>query len=140
MITPALLILGSGSLVATALVRLARAVDRARVILQASAPGAEKSDDVQVPLDQSLARYAQRAVAAERAVTVFFAGIGVFVLDCLSIALDRYTGDRLTWLPVSLTIAGMFAMLAGAGFMLQESRLAGLQIRDEIQLRTHRSI
>ena len=33
MITPALLILGSASLVATALVRLARAVDRARAVI-----------------------------------------------------------------------------------------------------------
>lgn len=55
--------------------------------------------------------------------TAFFLAVGILVLGCLSIAVDRYFNDMLTWLPVSLTIIGMFSILTGAYFMIQESRL-----------------
>ncbi len=131
MITPALLILGSASLVATALQRLARAIDRARAMLQLSDGEVNRlGQDVS---RRWLDRYATRSLMAERAVTAFFLAVGLLVIDCLSIAIDRYFADTLTWLPVSLTIIGMGMILAGAYFMVQESRLANLQIREEIQ-------
>ena len=133
MITPALLILGSASLVATALQRLARAIDRARAILQLSDEEARKLGWTQDVSKRWLERYATRSLVAERAVTAFFLAVGLLVIDCLSIAIDRYFVDTLTWLPVSLTIIGMAMILAGAYFMVQESRLANLQIREEIQ-------
>jgi hypothetical protein len=133
MITPALLILGSASLVATALQRLARAVDRSRAMLQQSKEEASKMGWSQDMSQRWLTRYATRSVLAERAVASFFFAVGILVLGCLSIAIDRLSGDMLTWLPVSLTILGMFMILAGALFMIQESRLANLQIREEIQ-------
>jgi hypothetical protein len=136
MITPALLILGSGSLVATALVRLARAIDRARALLQLTPDEARKIGWTTESRKRSLARYAERALVAERSVTAFFFGVGTFVIDCLSIAVDRYFADSLTWLPVSLTILGMTLMLTGVYFMLLESRLASTQIREEIRDQT----
>lgn len=135
MITPALLILGSGSLVATALQRLARAVDRARALLQMSEEEGPKSAEADAMLNQWLDRYARRSLIAERAVQAFFAAVGIFVLDCLSIAVDHYSGARLTWLPVSLTIFGMILMLSGAYFMVLESHLASIQIHEEIKRR-----
>ena len=133
MITPALLILGSASLVATALQRLARAIDRSRSILQMSDEDARKPVWQQDMSKRWLERYATRSLLAERAVTAFFLAVGILVLGCFSIAVDRFFADMLTWLPVSLTIIGMFMILAGAFFMVQESRLANLQIREEIQ-------
>ncbi len=133
MITPALLILGSASLVATALQRLGRAIDRSRVILQLSEEEMRKLGWTQSMSKHWLERYATRSILAERAVTAFFLAVGILVLGCLSIAVDRYFADMLTWLPVSLTILGMFMILAGAYFMIQESRLANFQIREEIQ-------
>ena len=133
MITPALLILGSASLVATALQRLARAVDRSRTLLSLSEEQARQQGWTQDMSKRWLARYTARSVMAERAVTAFFLAVGILVLGCLSIAADRAFADTLTWLPVSLTIIGMGMILAGAYFMIQESRLATLQIREEIQ-------
>ena len=72
MITPALLILGSASLVATALQRLARAIDRARAILQQSDEEARKLGWMQDVSKRWLERYATRSLIAERAVTAFF--------------------------------------------------------------------
>ena len=133
MITPALLILGSASLVATALQRLARAIDRSRAILHLSEEETKKLGWTQEMSKRWLDRYAARSLMAERAVTSFFLAVGILVLGCLSIAVDRYFNDMLTWLPVSLTILGMCMILAGAYFMIQESRLANFQIREEIQ-------
>ena len=135
MITPALLILGSGSLVATALQRLGRAVDRARFLLQLSDAEVQKCGWTEETVGRWLESHAKRSVVAERAVTCFFAAVGTFVADCLSIALDYYFAHSLTWLPVSLTILGMALMLLGAYFMLAESRLAAAQIREEMQRR-----
>lgn len=138
MITPALLILGSASLVATALQRLARAIDRARAMLQLSDEEAGRLGQTQDVSKRWLERYAIRSLMAERAVTAFFLAVGLLVIDCLSIAVDRYFADTLTWLPVSLTILGMCMIFAGAYFMVQESRLANLQIREEIQHLTNK--
>jgi|SRR5579872_5879926 len=135
MITPALLILGSASLVATALQRLARAVDRARILLQFPDAEAQRLGYAEETLNRWLDRHLRRSIIAERAVLVFFAAVGTFVLDCLSIAVDHSLGNSLTWLPVSLTILGMLMMLCGACLMVLESRLASIQIHEEIQHR-----
>jgi hypothetical protein len=130
MITPALLILGSGSLVATALIRLARAIDRARILLNYSE--AERTKLGSERVERWTHRYARRSLIAERAVTAFFIAVGVFVIDGLAIAVNLAFADRVSWLPVGLTVLGMFLMLYGAYQMYDESRLAGLQIREEI--------
>jgi hypothetical protein len=128
MITPAFLILGAANLANIALTRLARTVDRARVVM-----GLDKGTYPQA--DLWLARYARRARLAESAILCFFSGVALFVASCLSIAIDHYTGGDLTWLPVSLTIIGMLVLLAGAIFLGQECRVASQQIFDEIGAR-----
>jgi hypothetical protein len=130
MITPSLLILASGSLVASALMRLGRSVDRSRALVSQIEGG-----QMTVPRETLLrwfARYEQRGINAERAIGMFFAAVAVFVSDCLSIALDRAFHGEVAWLPVSLTIVGMILLLIGASFMVLESRLGGAQIREEI--------
>jgi hypothetical protein len=82
----------------------------------------------------------KRSIIAERAVAAFFTAVGILVLDCLSIAVDHSFGNRLTWLPVSLTILGMLMMLCGVYFMVLESRLGSLQIHEEIRQRPQRQI
>ena len=123
MITPALLILASASLIATGLVRLARVVDRVRRLAEAGtrvAPG-------------EWARHERRALLAERAVRIWFAAVLCFVLAGFAIAADHVSGDRLTWLPVSVTSLGMALIVAGGIAMLAECTLAGAQIRAEVE-------
>ena len=135
MITPALLILASASLVASALVRLARAVDRVRALMSAIAEGtyAKLGTDA-AALDAWLVRFEMRALYAERAIALFFGAVAVFIAGCLTIAIDRAAGNTLTWLPVSLIIVGMLGLLGGAAAMVAESRLGGDQIRDEVRI------
>jgi len=131
MITPALLILASGSLVATALVRLGRVVDRSRILI--ASIEASPVADAEV-LRRSLDRHRRRALYAERSVGLFFVGVVVFVIDCLTIGIDHFAGDTLTLLPVAATIAGLIVVMAGAAYMVGETQLGAAQIVEEIRL------
>lgn len=127
MITPALLIMASGSLIATGTARLGRIMDRVRELAE---------DDEKVER-QVLQIYERRAILSERALQVFFAAIVVFVAVGVGIGLDRYLGSHIVWLPVGLTVIGMGLLVVGSALMLQECRLATRQIRGEMQVIAH---
>ena len=124
MITPALLILASASLIATALVRLARVVDRVRKLAEMSA-----ADEPAAELDRS----GRRANLALAAVASFFAAIVLFVMSGIAIAVDRADGNQLSWLPVGLALVGMALIVGGAGFMLLECGYSSAQLHAEIK-------
>ena len=134
MITPALLILASASLVATVLVRMARVVDRARVLAAIAHEGNwEKLGATPTQLGIALERHARRARCAEWSIALLYAAVVVFVVTCISIAVDHAAGESLSWLPVGLAIAGALLLLAGGALMVAESKLAGDQITEEIR-------
>jgi hypothetical protein len=134
MITPALLLLGSASLVASALMRMARVVDRARILAAIAHEGTlDKIGATNQQLRSWLESHAKRARYAERSITLLYAAIVIFISTCLSIALDRATGEWLSWLPVVLAVAGTLLLLAGAAYMVAESGLSGEQIGAEIR-------
>jgi hypothetical protein len=123
MIAPALLILAAGSLIATALVRLARVIDRVRKL---SEFGAAKPDT------DELNRRERRALLAERAVRLYFFAVACFVIAGFTIALDHVAGDRLSWLPILVTTFGMCLIVAGSAAILAECQLATIQIQSEM--------
>jgi len=133
MITPALLLLGSASLVASALMRMARVVDRARILATIAHDGS--LDKIGIATDQLrswLESHAKRARYTERSITLLYVAIVLFISTCLSIGLDRATGDSLSWLPVVLAVTGTLFLLMGGAYMVAESRLSGAQISAEI--------
>jgi hypothetical protein len=139
MITPALLLLGSASLVASALMRMARVVDRARILSAIAHEGAfDKSGITTDQLRSWLESHALRARYAERSIMLLYVAIVVFISTCLSIALDRLVGGALSVLPVMLAVAGTLLLLAGGAYMVAESRLSGEQIGAEIKLAIHK--
>ena len=135
MVTPALLILGSASLVASALARMARVVDRARILTAAVYAGT--SDHVCPAPSQLgvwLERHAIRARYAERSILLLYSAVVVFIATCLAIAIDRFAGDVLPWLPVTLAFIGTLLLLGGGAWMVAESRMSGKQIAEEIAI------
>jgi len=118
MITPALLILASASLIATVLVRLARVVDRVRKIVDCAPIAAGE-----------LRQLERRALLAERAVQQYFLAIVSSVIAGFSIGVDHLTGDHFAWLPVTVTSIAMLLIVAGSWGMLEECRLGTEQIR-----------
>ncbi len=134
MITPALLLLGSASLVASALVRMARVVDRARTLIAAAHEGVPERLGVgPAELRVWLQSHERRARLASRSIALLYAAIVLFIATCLSIAADRALGGALAALPVALAITGTLLLLAGGTYMLAESRLSGAQISAEIR-------
>jgi hypothetical protein len=135
MVTPALFILGTTSLAASALVRMARIVDRARVLAAAAHEGSwEKLGATPAVLRRWLDRHAARARYAERSIALFYAAVVVFIATTLAIVVDRAAGGTLAWLPIALAIAGTLLLLGGGAWMVAESRLSGEQIQEEIRL------
>jgi hypothetical protein len=135
MVTPALFIVGAASLVASALVRMARIVDRARVLASAAYDGSwEKHGATSDVLGRWLDRHAARARYAERSIALLYAAVVLFIATALAIVLDRATGGMLVWLPVALAIVGAFLLLGGGAWMVAESRLSIEQIQEEIRL------
>ncbi len=133
MVTPALLILACASLVATMLVRMARVVDRARLLAATVHEGnLEKlgatPDQARIALD----RHAKRARYVEWSIAALYVSVVIFVLTSLSIVIDHVTGS-LGWLPAGLAIIGTLPLLAGGAWMVAESRLSGEQIAEEIR-------
>jgi hypothetical protein len=135
MVTPGLLMLGSASLVASALVRVARVVDRARTLATIVAEGTwNRVGPTPQQLRSWLDRHAIRARYAARAIASLYAAIVVFISTCLAIAAERALGVSLHGLPLLLAIVGTVLLLAGASWMVAESSLSGEQIAEEIRV------
>jgi hypothetical protein len=133
MVTPAILILACTSLAASALVRMARVVDRVRVLAAMVQQGNwQSTGTTAAELHKTLERHRQRAHLAAWSIAAFYAGVVIFVITCLSIVADRALAGSLAWLPLALAIAGTLLLLAGGALMVAESRLSGEQIAEEI--------
>lgn len=124
MITPALLILASGSLLATVMARLARVVEQLRHAREVVG----ESDR----LSSILKLLRQRAGHAEASLTALFVAVGFFIATCLLIAVDRFAGHALFWAPITSAILGMSMLLYASWHMVAECRVAVRQLRDEI--------
>ncbi len=122
MITPALPILASGSPIATALVRLAREVDRVRPLAESGAPAVSAGE---------LDRHERRALLAERASQIFFLALVCFVIAGVAIGIDRFAAGRLLWIPVAMTTLGMVSIVAGSAAVLMECGFAVAEIKAE---------
>ncbi len=123
MISPALLIGASASLIATTLMRLARVIDRVRKLSERPEHIVEHHE---------LRRFERRAMLAEGALRCYFVAVVCFVLSSFAVAADHMSGNQLSWLPVVVTIGGMCMIVAGSALMLRECRLATDQIQHEI--------
>jgi hypothetical protein len=134
MITPAILILAAGSLVNSTLTRLARIVDRARALIDQASLSSKSGDEAatQIVIDW-LAMYLRRTALAERALTMFYAAIGMFVAGSLAITLDSITHGALPWLPASLVILGAVFLFIGTLTLVVETHLAAGILRREIE-------
>ena len=86
-------------LVATALVRMARVVDRARLLAAIAHDGNwEKLGATKAQLRTALERQGKRARYAEWSIAVLYVSVVVFILTCLSIVVDHAMGGSLNWL------------------------------------------
>src|SRR5262245_12253585 len=124
MITPALLISASGTLVLSTSNRLSRVVDRVRVLardaeqLQVSPSlaleAAAQSQAKRQLIARQVSSLAERAVILRSALAAFYLAIGLLVATSIAVGIMTWLAAPLTGAVVSLALLGACALLWGS--------------------------
>jgi hypothetical protein len=129
MLAPALLMAATGSLLISANNRLARVVDRLRVLL-ALRHRADARDSA--ALERQIQRHRRRSNYVLRACMMLYAGLGAFVGTSLALAIDALSGYRLAGLPTVLGVLGVLCLLVASAYLSLEVRLAVHSFDEEL--------
>lgn len=129
MITPALLISASGTLVLSTSNRLSRVVDRVRALTKdaETLPREAHSDAVsrkRALIASQLTGLAKRAMILRSALASLYTAIGFLVATSVSVGMLTMLGRGGSWPPVSLAMLGACALLWGSVLLVREGRLA----------------
>jgi len=139
MVTPALLISATGSLVLSTSTRLGRVVDRVRQLEDrlSALIYSENKDDVplydkrvEVVVDL-LDKVTSRSRILQRAMGTFYYGLMFFILTSVAIAAVALL-DVYIWLPIPLGIVGIMFLFYGSLLMLRETRMAAATVNTEM--------
>lgn len=148
MITPAVLILASGSLIATTSQRLGRVIDRTRSLSEkfsslaaGSSDGTTLAEERSMLFDQ-LGRASQRSRLLQNALSSLYFTLSLFVATSVAIGLVAAFGIHYTWIPVALGIGGAGLLLYASVQMIFESRIAVASVNKEMDyvLRTRHKL
>lgn len=145
MVTPALLISATGSLVLSTSTRLGRVVDRVRALEERLSVLIYAEDKTAVPMYEKrvevivdlLDKVTSRSRILQRAMGAFYYGLMFFVLTSVSIAVVGFTG-AFTWLPVPrwipipVGVVGIMFIFYGSLLMLRETRMATATVNAEM--------
>jgi hypothetical protein len=133
MVTPALMILAAASLASSALLRMGRIVDRARVLALMVHEG--KLDQVGASADvvaRWLRTYRRRAQRTALAVFSLYAAIVMFAGACLIIGLQHLGAGLPDFVVLALVLPGAVLLLGGAVGIAGETGASRTLIIEEI--------
>ncbi|HEX2209705.1 MAG TPA: DUF2721 domain-containing protein [Longimicrobium sp.] len=139
MVTPAVLILASSSLVLATSNRLARAIDRTRIIservtdlahadLERTMLAEERS-----LLFEQLGRTARRTKLLTRAMTRLYMALAIFVATSVSIGVVAVVGVPYAWIALGLGLIGSVLLFWACLLLILESRIALTAVYDEME-------
>jgi hypothetical protein len=139
MITPALLISATGSLVLSTSTRLGRVVDRVRALEVRLGEMIYAEDKSDIPLYEKrvevivdlLDKVTTRSRLLQRAMTTFYYGLMFFILTSVTIAVAGIF-NVYRWIPIPVGIVGIFFLFYGSILMLRETRMATATINAEM--------
>jgi len=137
MITPAVLISASGTLILSTSTRLGRVVDRVRALsdrlrqLAANDEQPEFFEEERAMLYDQLDKLTSRSRLLQRALTTFYLAVGVFVATSVAIGGVAFfysrgfaAGARGAWIPVVMGLIGAVFLFYGSMLAVFEARLA----------------
>jgi hypothetical protein len=130
MITPAVLISASGTMILSTSSRLGRVVDRVRTIakeieqLAHDPPEMEMLEEKRAIIFDQLDRLTSRSRLLQRSLTVFYMSVAIFVATSVSIGVVAAIQLRYSWIPVILGLIGSCFLFYGSILMILEARLA----------------
>jgi hypothetical protein len=139
MVTPALLISATGSLVLSTSTRLGRVVDRVRQLEERLSDLIYHEDKNDVPLYDKrvevivdlLDKVTSRSRILQSAMAAFYYGLGFFVLTSVTIALAAFFSTY-RWVPIPIGIVGIMFLFWGSMLMLRETRMATATVNAEM--------
>ena len=139
MVTPALLISATGSLVLSTSTRLGRVVDRVRDLEKRLGELIYVEDKSEVPLYEKrvevvvdlLDKVTSRSRILQRAMGMFYYGLMFFILTSVSIAVAGLF-DVYRWLPIPIGVVGIMFLFYGSLLMLKETRMATATVNAEM--------
>ena len=124
MITPAVLILASGSLCLTTSSRLIRAVDRVRDLLPLMESLTVDDDARRAMLINQLTKTTLRARMLQHALSLLYSAIGMFVATSVSIGVIALLALQTAWFPLLLGFIGAGLLFSASILLIVESRIA----------------
>jgi Protein of unknown function (DUF2721) len=130
MITPAVLISASGTLILSTSTRLGRVVDRVRSLsdrlqgLSDDDPKDDLREEKRVMIFDQLDKLTSRSRLLQRALTTFYLAVGVFVATSVAIGVVSFFSARLALIPVLFGLIGAFFLFYGSMLAVFEARLA----------------
>lgn len=141
MITPALLISATGTLVLSTSTRLGRVIDRVRELERRLAELITTEDKDQIVLYEKrveavfdlLDKVTTRSRILQRALFTFYAGLLMFVLTSLTIGVAGIV-NHYAWLPIPVGLIGILLVFFGSVLMMQESRMATATVNTEMDI------
>lgn len=143
MITPALLISATGTLVLSTSNRLSRVVDRVRVLardaeqlLRPLDPGASDPGFAQAKrtlITNQLTALARRALLLRSALAALYTAIGFLVATSIAVGAVTSFGSLLSWPVIALAMVGACALLWGSVLLVREGRQAIGSTLEEMQ-------
>lgn len=127
MITPAVLISASGTLVLSTSNRLSRVVDRVRT-LALEAETLDLDDPAKEPRGELIAsqleRLSIRVVLLRNSMTALYVAIGLLVGTSIAVGMAAVLSWEHAWVPIVLGLLGSVALLYGSLLLVREARLA----------------
>lgn len=138
MITPAVLILASSSLIVATSARLGRVVDRTRNLSEwfeeLARDDGERAliEDRRSLLFDQLDKATARARILQRAMTRLYAGLALLLTDTVAIGIDASTEQDLAWVVVALALGAVGLLLYASVLLIIESRVALAAIDSEM--------
>ncbi|MEG3788802.1 DUF2721 domain-containing protein [Lysobacter sp. CCNWLW3] len=130
MLAPAFFLTATASLLLSANNRLARVIDRARVLLKELAE--TEDEEERRMLEAHISRQKRRSKIILRGSQLLYTAISFFVGTSLTVAGDAYLGYRLASLPTILAVCGVLAMFAASVLLALESSLAVEAVNEEM--------
>ncbi len=139
MITPAIFLTATGSLIVSTSNRMSRIVDRIRVVTDLGDRlsrgdlvidfAQERMDRVSLELD----RLVWRSDRIRYALILLYLAFSAFVTTSLVLALDAAMGNRILVIPTILAVVGVSLMLAAGVNLIREALEALRGNRDEVR-------
>jgi hypothetical protein len=140
MITPAILILAAGSLVASTLVRLGRIVDNIRALIARGQEMREAGNENAVLIvDQMLHVLLRRNDLARTALICYYTAISLFLLSTLVIGFTLLLHSKLDWVGPAIVMLGGICLFAGSAALVVEVNVSSGTTRQEVQWYHHRA-